>query len=324
MANYVLPRAVVLMYHRVAEIKVDPWDLSVSPTHFREHVDYLQSRGDVWPLVDYARALRQGALPKQAIVITFDDGYADNVETAAPILEEAGLPATFFITTGGIGQAGEFWWDDVERCILHKRPLPCARIAELMNAMGKSVASGERESLVPISSSHTDGESPQRRKKLYDRLWKCAYDLGPQARSHFIAKLREVTNTPLIARSTHRTLTVDELVQLSRVSGIDIGAHAVTHTPLTKLDASGQHNEIVESCRWLETNIGGSVETFSYPNGAFESEAVALLKKEGIIAACTTEATSVRSSSHPLMIPRIQVRDVDADVLQRMINRFLV
>ena len=73
---------------------------------------WIRSWFNVLPLALAVERLRQGDLPARALAITFDDGYADNAEVAAPILERLGLPATFFVTTGFL-QGGCMWNDRV-------------------------------------------------------------------------------------------------------------------------------------------------------------------------------------------------------------------
>jgi peptidoglycan/xylan/chitin deacetylase (PgdA/CDA1 family) len=62
--------------------------------------------------------LRSRNLPQNAVALTFDDGYSDNLRQARPILEVAGVPATVFLTTGRIGGSEEFWWDELARTVL--------------------------------------------------------------------------------------------------------------------------------------------------------------------------------------------------------------
>src|SRR5260221_3624612 len=87
-------RGLILMYHRVAYLDCDRWGLAVSPAHFAEHVDVLRSRQSAIPLSHLAQELRRGdAGGRRPIVITFDDGYADNIDSAKPLLEQSGIPA---------------------------------------------------------------------------------------------------------------------------------------------------------------------------------------------------------------------------------------
>ena len=80
-----------------------------------------------------------GDLPPRAVALTFDDGYLDNlVEYAAPVLERAGLPATFFLTSGWLGRPGEYWWDTLERVLLLNESVPPS-----IDLSGREVASSE-------------------------------------------------------------------------------------------------------------------------------------------------------------------------------------
>ena len=75
-------------------------------------------------LVELKNALRNNSLPRRAVVVTFDDGYADNCWQALPILERHAVPATFFVTTGYLRETRRFWWDELERLILRSPSLP--------------------------------------------------------------------------------------------------------------------------------------------------------------------------------------------------------
>ena len=97
----------ILMYHRVASAATDPLELCVAPERFAEHLELLESLGRIVPLRDFARAKGNGL----TVAITFDDGYADNVLAAAPLLEQHDAPATVFVVAGAVGSPRAFWWD---------------------------------------------------------------------------------------------------------------------------------------------------------------------------------------------------------------------
>jgi peptidoglycan/xylan/chitin deacetylase (PgdA/CDA1 family) len=99
-------------------------------------------------------AARQGALPAGAVAVTFDDGYADNLANAAPLLVEFGVPATMFLSTGAIVNGCEFWWDDLERIDTRRpqgsgaraprhthRPLVAEEVAALASMPGITIGS---------------------------------------------------------------------------------------------------------------------------------------------------------------------------------------
>src|ERR1051326_2045987 len=116
--------ALILLYHRVVELSSDPYLLGVRPQRFAEHLEILRKHGRPMQLHQLAQALRDGNLPRRALVVTFDDGYADNLYTAKPLLERFEVPATIFVTTGYIGRDREFWWDELERLLLQPGILP--------------------------------------------------------------------------------------------------------------------------------------------------------------------------------------------------------
>ncbi|MGL4881521.1 MAG: polysaccharide deacetylase family protein, partial [Waterburya sp.] len=125
-------KSLILMYHRVAEEDIDPWSLRVTPERFAEHLKVLQQHTQPLSLKELAQAHQEGnirdrkAYPKgnRAVAITFDDGYANNLHQAKPLLEKYQIPATVFIATGYSEQPKEFWWDELEYIILQPGKLP--------------------------------------------------------------------------------------------------------------------------------------------------------------------------------------------------------
>ncbi len=112
----------ILLYHRVAVAESDPHALCISPAHFEEHLALLSGRARVVPLAEIVTRLRERRSVRGLVAITFDDGYADNLTTALPLLERYAAPATFFVVSGRI----PFWWDRMAAL-----PLDGARFREL-------------------------------------------------------------------------------------------------------------------------------------------------------------------------------------------------
>lgn len=94
----------VLLYHRVASIEDDYWSIAVDPQYFEEQIKWIS---DNYPICRFGDDFKK--IKEPTFVITFDDGYQDNLKVALPILEKYNVPATFFISTGTIGS--NFWWD---------------------------------------------------------------------------------------------------------------------------------------------------------------------------------------------------------------------
>lgn len=94
----------ILMYHRVEKVSHDR--NTVLLDKFTWQMEYLQKSG--YQTISVQQLVRhlteQALLPAQAIVITFDDGYADNYQYALPVLQQYGLTASVFVVAGWVGR----------------------------------------------------------------------------------------------------------------------------------------------------------------------------------------------------------------------------
>jgi peptidoglycan/xylan/chitin deacetylase (PgdA/CDA1 family) len=117
-------RALIVAYHRIAEPTLDPQLLCVSPQHFAEHLEIMTRAYAPLSLRALGQRVEEGRVPSRALVVTFDDGYADNLSHATPLLERYGVPATVFVVSGVVGPPREFWWDTLARLVLQPSSLP--------------------------------------------------------------------------------------------------------------------------------------------------------------------------------------------------------
>src|SRR6476619_301445 len=108
----------ILMYNRVAKLSNDPHLVAVSPQHFGEHLEVIRKCYIPLRLQRLVESLQERRIQKKTIVITFDDGYADNLHNASPLLEHHDIPATIFVTAGQAEKQQEFWWDELDRMLL--------------------------------------------------------------------------------------------------------------------------------------------------------------------------------------------------------------
>lgn len=101
---------VVVAFHRVHEDR-DVSGLTVDRRTFEQYCEFFRRHFRVIPLGDLVAKLEKGEPLNRHLAITFDDGYRDNYETAAPVLERLSLPATFFVVSQWIGSNIVPWWD---------------------------------------------------------------------------------------------------------------------------------------------------------------------------------------------------------------------
>lgn len=110
--NFFAPTGFIILYHRVASVKNDPHQLCVSPENFRQQIKFLKENFCLISLAELVQDLKAQKVKNKSVVITFDDGYADNLHYALPILAELDAPATIFLTSGYLNQNKPFYWDE--------------------------------------------------------------------------------------------------------------------------------------------------------------------------------------------------------------------
>ena len=309
------PPIVVLLYHRVASLARDPLGLAVRPERFREQMRFLAAR---------ARTVRFETIGAEArgpaVAVTFDDGYADNWTEALPILEEAGVPATFFVTTGYVGGAREFWWDELDALVPAGGPLPAAFTPP---APTPASAGAEPGAAPPAIATRTEAERTALRRRLQEALRR----LPPAPRESLLDGLAAWSGRGRSLRPDHRPLTLEELGRLAARPLATIGSHGVSHASFTALDPASRRAELEMSKASLERWTGRAVAAFAYPfgersdvprDGADEAAAA------GYAVAALNQPGQARRGVDPRRIPRFVVRDWDLAEFGRRLDDFRI
>jgi peptidoglycan/xylan/chitin deacetylase (PgdA/CDA1 family) len=305
-------------HHVVAGLDSDQWSLSVTPRHFAEHVEVLWRHFRPLALRQLAQALDDGDVPRRSVAITFDDGYADNLYQAKPLLERLNVPATVFVVTGAIGQRREFWWDELERLFLQPGILP-EELRLNVNGRVRSWKLGEaarytREEAHDHRHWRAWEEIPSPRHALYRSLWEMLHSMSAGERGEVLDTLLEWAGVEPLCRPTHRVLDRSEAIALAQGGQIDVGAHTVTHPSLSTLSVAAQREEIRKSKIYLEEELCSPVTSFSYPYGKasdYTSETITLVQEAGFTCACSNYPGAVQRTVDPFQLPRVQVPDVD-------------
>jgi peptidoglycan/xylan/chitin deacetylase (PgdA/CDA1 family) len=292
------------MYHRVAEPRHDPWELSVSPHRFAEQMRFLKDARTPLPMGDFVKRLTDGTLPRSAVAVTFDDGYIDNLTAAKPILVETGVPATVFLSTGRLGKTEDFWWDELARLILDWEPAIKGSV-KIADEFVKVELPRLPKGMTPSKWRASDPPRTER-ESLYLEIWSRLRKLGARERQEGMASARALfqVGPPDAGDLPMRPEDVSDLVAGSLV---EVGAHTVTHQPLTTLTQSEQYNEVVNSRDACASLIGQPVEGFAYPHGDLNQSVKDLVRKSGFRWACSTRAAAVNRSKFDLFdLPRLQ------------------
>lgn len=283
----------ILRYHAICgpegSAYADP-GICVTPEAFEQHVAYLTSRYNLMRLPDAVQRVRAGRrLPANAVAITFDDGYADNLP-AARVLHRYGASATFYITAGCLNGEAPFWPSEIRHIVaLMRTPaiqltasgeaisVPCATAAERRTAI-RTLARLFKANSIPV------------REALRQQLRSQAGEIAaPSA-----------------------MLSWDELRELHRL-GMTIGAHTLTHPNLPSAGLNDAAKEIAGSKERLERETGAPVTMFSYPNGGavryMTPEIAALVSDAGFDAATTSRNGFAGRASNLYALERVQVHE---------------
>jgi hypothetical protein len=122
--NILKDRVLILLYHRIANLEPDPQLLCVTPQHFAEQMQVVQKYYEYMSLQEMKLAIQSRKIPHRGLVVTFDDGYLDNLQNALPILEDFHIPATVFAISNYVGTQDELESDVLERILLQTETLP--------------------------------------------------------------------------------------------------------------------------------------------------------------------------------------------------------
>lgn len=330
---------VILTYHRVVDAAFDPHGLTVTPDRFAEHVAAFSARYELLGVGAMLRMLTQGRrLPRRGLAITLDDGYADALTRAYPILREHDAPATVFVSTGGLRATREFWWDELEQLVLGS-PLPerlrlpdPAGGSRAIDLTPEDRAVPSADPLLQFAGWDVTKPANNTRERFYADLSRQVAPLSPAERARLLEDLRSQIGILPSVRDEKRSLTSEQVAELASDGLVEIGAHTVNHAWLASLPVEEQRTEITAGKRTLETITGQEIVSFSYPygtSGSFTPETRRLVREAGFLGAVTTELGdplpwgSASFDSDRFALPRTPTGDVPADELMAVIDKRL-
>ncbi len=299
------PAAVILMYHRISTTAVEPNWLAVTPTNFAQQMAYLRQAYHPIQLAELIDCLQKGSLPQRAVVITFDDGYRDNLTCALPQLEATGNPATIFVTTGHIDSEREPWWDELKHFLLESTQAPSYLALQIEQR-----------------AYHWSTATRAERIKVHCGLENLMRPLPSYVNDTILDQLAVWTGTYRRFHPAYHTITSAELHELARHSLIELGAHTMTHPILPTLPLDAQFNEIVGSRYRLEKMINKPVLSFAYPNGDYNEQTRQLVDAAGYRLACTTTTGCVQHGDNVFQLRRCAVNDWPLETFKRKLETF--
>lgn len=277
-------RLSILVLHRVLPQADELFPGAIDSRRFDSLMRVVARSFQVLSLGCAVAHLKADTLPERALVITFDDGYADNAEVALPILLKHGLTATFFIATGFL-DGGRMWNDTIieslRRCRHDSVDLGCFGLGRF-----------------PL-------QSPTQRRTALDALIGVIKYQDPATRSESLQRLAHIGGHPDLPRDL---MMSSEQVRSLHRHGMEIGGHTVDHPILCTLSDAEARAQIDGGRQALQALIDGPVNVFAYPNGGpdrdYDQRHVGIVRDLGFHGAVTTAHGTTAAGVDPYQLPR--------------------
>lgn len=301
----------ILAYHRVLDcdptgFAFDAELVSATSEGFRAQMQLIHRQFNPVRFDELLYRLESGrSLPPRSILITFDDGYDDNYRVAFPILQDLGMSAMFFVSTGHVDSGVPYAYD----WLVH---MVCSTTAD-------------RLSLPELGIDMALPAALQGRREVAAGLLDRIKSRGDEAQASLISRLEQEWNFPREAgHADCRPMTWAQLREMQG-AGMEIGSHGVNHKMLAKLPPAQMAEEVFGSKRTLERELDMAVKVLSYPVGgpdAFDANVVETARAAGYRLACSyVPGTSPLHASSRYSLRRLPVeRDMDAAWFEAMIT----
>ena len=268
-------RLTILRHHRVyAEGERPLYRLGVSGSVLAAQVEMLRALGlGPFTVAEALERLAEGG-PGHWVAMTFDDGYADNIERALPILAAAGGRATFYLTAGLIEERRAPWWDQV------------AHALETTRAERLAWEAGGRSLRLSLTGAGARGAALA--------LVLALLRVPPGEQAARIRTLRAALGVE--DEAPCELATWDQAARLGK-AGMEVGAHTLSHPLLDRLDPREQAREIGGSVERIAERLGVRPIGIAYPGGAYDAASIAASRAAGLEYAATTRAGDNRSDT---------------------------
>jgi peptidoglycan/xylan/chitin deacetylase (PgdA/CDA1 family) len=284
--------AAILMYHSVRSDPRAASDVLGGIAHseavFRGQMELLARKFRPVTLDLLAEHLRMGReLPQRSVVVTFDDGYADNHESAMPILNQTGMPGAFYVTVD---------------CIDRRRlPWP--------GRLRFPFRTTQRSSWRDRSGKQWSLESHDTREKAFACACETCCRLTGAAQDEFVAAVERDLDSAAPPETGSLMMSYEQIGDLVR-HGHLVGSHTTSHPNMAYVTPEEAEAELRESKKRLEQQLGSSVVHFSYPCPALSPHwnefTVGASGRAGYKTAVTTDWGLARAGDDPLRLKRVR------------------
>ena len=302
----------IVMYHYVRDLKNSryPNIKGLDIKLFKDQIEYFNNEFNVITMEDMLLAIYNKAnLPKNSLLLTFDDGYLDNYTNVLPILKEYNMQGSFFISSKTFVENKVLDVNKIHFILASKdEKLICEDIFKLLNYYrGENFKIPENKVLYDKLTNRTsryDNKEVVFIKQLLQN------ELEESLRNIIADKLfKSIVGVNEEAFAKELYMNYDQ-IKFMKKSGMYIGIHGYSHEWLGKLKKESMINDINKGMEALDEVIDKNTLVINYPYGSYNDDVIEHSKKIGCKAGVSTEVNIVDIETvNPFIIPRFDTND---------------
>lgn len=251
--------------------------------------------------MNQAVSMLAGLAPLQprSLVLTFDDGYRNNITHALPILQRYKVPATFFLCTGHVKRRVPFWYDRMDYAIQHLRREQLISFAGKMFLFRPNQEGISRQTFTNLRNIIKADKQP------YDATMRKVDLIADILEENARCRLRDV-----FEKDHYTAIMSWEEARLAVEQGVTIGSHTVDHSLLDLLDEFSVKEQLAVSKNTIEKQLNRQCSYFCYPNGNWNNASTSLVGEAGFAAAITTDNGLNKVGDNLLTLRRVGFPEV--------------
>jgi peptidoglycan/xylan/chitin deacetylase (PgdA/CDA1 family) len=312
------------MYHRVARLQTDPWQLAVNPENFEQQLQVLKKRFHVVPVNELIQQLQRGSIKHKCVCVTFDDGYSDNFLNAKPLLEKYQCPAAFFIASQYIGRKQLFWWDELQQILLGSYVLPRNFSLVIQGEQVLYYLDGDailsEKKIQQQRRWMAPDDPPNKRCELYVLLWTKLKPLPHAELQQALYRIRLWAGSIDGFDRHDMPLSNLQLNEMASHPLFQIGLHTATHSSLPFHTSEEQRLEIKNNREALFQLCHTSSKILTYPYGDYNDATINVVKEERLTGAFNTCERTVTRRSDLYNLGRFQVYNWNGEEFEKQLS----
>jgi peptidoglycan/xylan/chitin deacetylase (PgdA/CDA1 family) len=282
-------QCLILNYHGV----VKNFNQKLSKNHlsvrqFQKHLTYFKNNFDVVSLTEAFEIYRSGIkLKKKTLVITFDDGYLNNLTNALPLLKSNSFPATIFVTAQSVvNPKNGLWYDQID---LLSTKFPFQEFQETFKTQYPSVYKFASYSELKQYIKYLNSNEKQNLLELINKNENC-YKYIHTCDDEYL-----------------RILNIEELIYLASEKDVEIGSHGFSHTNLDNINDEMLHFELKESKLILENTINKKIDAIAFPDGAYNDKVKQISLEAGYSKLLAVDYRLESDKNDKNILPRLSI-----------------